>query len=451
PTTSPTNRPVVITGLGPLCSIADSADSFWNSLCAGSSSITPIETFDASGFSCPIAGQVTAKVRDWVPKSYRKATKVMARDTELAVIAAKIAADDAGLLTSGSTEKEIESDTGFKINPARTGCQIGAGLIAADTAEMSRAVVTATDDTGTFNTKNWGTEDTGDSGMNNLPPLWLLKYLPNMPACHVTIIHGLCGPSNTIMGAEAGALLSIIESTRVIQRNAADLCLTGGAESRLNPLGLLRWDYAGRLANTNGQTNPNDILKPFDPESIGSIMGEAGGMLVVEEESHAQARNARPYARISGFGSTQSLNPVLPIFNEKPGTTDDALARAITIALSKANLNPEDIDAVLPLGIGQPTLDTREANALRDSLGQHAQSVPIVTLTASLGNTLSAHAGIMTAAGALMLRNQMLPANATNLSNSGTFPQNTSTSLNHILICTSSLAGQCGALVLSKI
>jgi len=443
------NRSVVITGLGPLCSISDSVDAFWESLCAGSSSITPIETFDASGFSCPIAGQVTAKVRDWVPKSYRKATKVMARDTELAVIAAKLAADDAGLLTSGSDE----SDTGFRINPARTGCQIGAGLIAADTAEMSRAVVTATDDTGTFSTQSWGTEDSGDSGMNNLPPLWLLKYLPNMPACHVTIIHGLCGPSNTIMGAEAGALLSIIESTRVIQRDSADICLTGGAESRLNPLGLLRWDYAGRLANLkdNPDIDTTDILKPFDPNSVGSIMGEAGGMLVVEEEAHANERNASPYARISGFGSTQSLNPVLPIFNEEPSTTDDALSRAVTIALSKANLDPEDIDAVLPLGIGHPSLDTREANALCDSLGLHAESVPIVTLTKNLGNTLSAHAGIMTAAGALMLRNQMLPTNATNLSNSRDFPQNTTTPLNHILICTSSLAGQCGALVLSKI
>jgi len=443
------NRSVVITGLGPLCSIADSPDAFWDSLCSGSSSITPIETFDASGFSCPIAGQVTAKVRDWVPKSYRKATKVMARDTELAVIAAKIAADDAGLLTTGSDE----SDTGFKINPARTGCQIGAGLIAADTAEMSRAVITATDDSGTFSTKNWGTESDGDSGMNNLPPLWLLKYLPNMPACHVTIIHGLCGPSNTIMGAEAGALLSIIESTRVIQRDSADICLTGGAESRLNPLGLLRWDYAGRLANLkdNTKTDPADILMPFDPESLGSIMGEAGGMLVVEEESHAQSRNARPYARISGFGSTQSLNPVLPIFNEEPSTTDDALAQAVTIALSKANLNPEDIDAVLPLGIGHQLLDTREANALRDSLGSHAESVPLVTLTNRLGNTLSAHAGMMTAAAALMLLNQTLPANTINLSNSGTFTKNTPTPLNHILICTSSLAGQCGALVLSKI
>ncbi|MFK7759918.1 MAG: beta-ketoacyl synthase [Phycisphaerales bacterium] len=446
------NRSVVITGLGPLCSIADSPDAFWNALNQGESSITPIEFFDASGFSCPFAGQVSAKVRDWVPKSYRKATKVMARDTELAVIAAKIASDDAGLLTSGSEE----TDTGFQINPLRTGCQIGAGLIAADTAEMSRAVVTATDDSNTFSTKQWGTETDGASGMNNLPPLWLLKYLPNMLACHVTIIHGLQGPSNTIMGAEAGALLSIIESARVIKRNNADLCLTGGAESRLNPLGLLRWDYAGRLADLrdaqiDAQT---EIVKPFDPTSLGSVMGEGGGMLVVEEEAHAQARSAEPYARITGFGSTQSLDPVLPIFNSEPSNTDEALTRAINIAIKQSGITPDQISAILPLGIGQPTLDKREHNALLASFGQSLASTPLLNLCNRFGNTLSAHGGLMTAAGAFMLKYQRFVPGMIKLQDNGTSifqdPEVQNTSLDHILICTSSLAGQCSALVLSK-
>ncbi len=450
------NRSVVITGLGPLCSIADSPESFWNSLRAGTRAITPIDSFDASGFTCPLAGQVDAKVRQWVPKSYRKATKVMARDTELAVIAAKIAADDAGLLTNGSEE----SDEGFKINPTRTGCQIGAGLIAADTAEMSRAVVTSTDESGKFCTQNWGTQEPGQSGMNNLPPLWLLNYLPNMPACHVTIIHSLCGPSNTIMGAEAGALLSIIESTRVIQRDSADMCLTGGAESRLNPLGLLRWDYAGRLANLKDtpDLDPTQILKPFDPGSLGSVMGEAGGMLVVEEESHAQARNARPYARISGYASTQSLNPILPIFDQTPSspptppkTPHDALANAITLALKKANLDPSAIDAILPLGIAQPQLDDAEQASIIQALGQSAQNTPIVTLSDRIGNTLSAHGGLMTASAALMLHHQQIPANSFTLASTSQRCSKMDTKLNHVLICTSSLAGQCAALVLSKV
>lgn len=443
---NPSPRSVVITGLGPICSIADSPDSFWNALIEGKSSITPIESFDASGFASPLAGQVSAKVRDWVPKSYRKATKVMARDTELGVIAAKIAANDAGLLTSGSEEDE----SGFQINQSRTGCQIGAGLIAADTAEMSRAVVTATDSSGSFNTKEWGTENDANAGMNNLPPLWLLKYLPNMPACHVTIIHGLQGPSNTIMGAEAGALLSIIESTRVIRRNAADMCLTGGAESRINPLGLLRWDYAGRLASTDKTTDPSQILKPFDPTSQGSMMGEAGGMLVVEEESHAKDRGANIYARIAGYATTQSLNPTLPIFDEDPAE-DESLSRAIDIAIAQAGIAPDDIDAVLPLGIGDANLDAREASAIRRSLGDYSGTVPIVTLTERTGNTLSAHAGLMTAAGALILKNQTLPSNSRTLQGSRAEIQEGSQSLEHVLICTSSLAGQCGALVLSKI
>ncbi|MBO6514599.1 MAG: hypothetical protein JJ974_11600 [Phycisphaerales bacterium] len=440
------HRSVVITGLGTICSIADSPDTFWESLCDGTTSISAIESFDASGFTSQLAGQVSAKVRDWVPKSYRKATKVMARDTELGVIAAKIASDHAGLLTSGSDE----GDTGFQINPARTGCQIGAGLIAADTAEMSRAVVTATDSSGAFNTKEWGTEDDGQAGMNNLPPLWLLKYLPNMPACHVTIIHGLQGPSNTIMGAEAGALLSIIESTRVIRRNAADMCLTGGAESRINPLGLLRWDYAGRLAESVADADPSEIIKPFDPSSQGSIMGEAGGMLVVEEETHANKRGATAYARITGYATTQSINPTLPIFDEDPAD-DEALSRAIDIAIAQAGLSPQDINAVLPLGIGDANLDAREAGAIRRSLGDHAETVPLVTLTERIGNTLSAHAGLMTATGALILHHQHLPALTRTLNNSGVYTPDKNTPIQHILICTSSLAGQCSALVLSKI
>ncbi len=315
---------------------------------------------------------------------------------------------------------------------------------------MSRAVVTATDSSGAFNTKEWGTEDAGQAGMNNLPPLWLLKYLPNMPACHVTIIHGLQGPSNTIMGAEAGALLSIIESTRVIRRNAADMCLTGGAESRINPLGLLRWDYAGRLAETGPDADPSQILKPFDPASKGSIMGEAGGMLVVEKENHARARDATAFARITGYATTQSINPTLPIFEADPAD-DEALSRAIDIAIAQAGLTPDDIDVVLPLGIGDPELDTREAGAIRRSLGSSAETVPIVTLTERIGNTLSAHAGLMTAAGALILHHQHLPANTRTLANSGVYTPEKSQPIQHILICTSSLAGQCGALVLSHI
>src|SRR5690606_32200745 len=174
--------------------------------------------------------------KDYVPKSYRKAVKVMARDIELAVAAAKCAVEDARLVTRGALPDGSSEGTTYPAS--RMGCQIGAGLIAAETDELTAALATAAttaaDGRPTLDLKAWGDAEGGQGAMNNLQPLWLLKYLPNMLACHVTIIHGAEGPSNTITCAEASGLLSIGESVRVIQRGDADLCFSGGAEAPIN-------------------------------------------------------------------------------------------------------------------------------------------------------------------------------------------------------------------------
>lgn len=434
----------VITGIGPVCAIGVGPEAFWESLQVNAHAIQPIESFDASGFRVRAAGEVRGiKIRDYVPKSYRKATKVMARDTELAVIAAKVAADDAGLSTRGSEE----SDAGFQIVPARVGCQIGAGLIAAETEELARAVVTAEGEDGQFSMTKWGTEGDGASGMNNLPPLWLLKYLPNMLACHVTIIHGLEGPSNTIMGAEASALLSIGESARVIERGSADMCFTGGAESRINPLGLVRWDYAGRLAPVDSEDDPKAICKPYDHESTGGLLGEAGGMLVIESETHASNRGAIPYARIIGFGAAQTPRPYIPASSELRGhdQIEGGLSASMTLAMREANKSPEDIDAVFALGLGQSTLDDMELGAIREALGNPDSLPPIITLAHRTGNTLAAHAGLLTAAGALCLKHKEIPESSIVIGE-----RRADRPIKTAIICSPSLGGQSGALVLES-
>lgn len=434
----------VITGLGPVCAIANTPDAFWDALRSDAFGISPIDSFDASGFRTQIAGQVRdVNIRDFVPKSYRKATKVMARDTELAVIAAKVAAEDAGLKTRGSED----DDEGFTINPARTGCQIGAGLIAAETEELSRAVATAQDSDGNFSLRSWGTVGEGEAGMNNLPPLWLLKYLPNMLACHVTIIHGLEGPSNTVMGAEASALLSIGESARVIERGSADMCFTGGAESRINQLGLIRWDYAGRLAHAHRDANPQELCKPFHAESQGGLLGEGGGMLVIERAEHAANRGARAYAKITGFAAAQTPRPYIPATESmrEHDEIDRGLAASITNALRDAGRTPEDLDAVFCLGLGQVVLDQMELGALRQSLGDSADSIPIVSIAHRTGNTMAAHAGLLTACASLCIQNGEIPPNI--VVRSGDQPI---LKPNIVLVCTPSLGGQAAAMILEK-
>lgn len=438
------DRRVVITGLGVVSGFGVGMDALWQALCEGRSCVGPISRFDAAGFATRLAAQVPAAVsaKDFVPKSYRKATKVMARDSELAVAAAKTAVEDARLVTRGS-EGEGAAPT---YAPARLGCQIGAGLIAAETEEMSAAMATAVGDDGRFSLRKWGGE--GGQGMEALTPLWLLKYLPNMLACHVTIIHGAEGPSNTITCAEASALLSIGESMRVIQRGAADACFSGGCESRLNVMGLLRWSLAGLLAPTGDEADGSRIVRPFDPAATGGLLGEGGGILMLEEDGLARARGARVLARLAGFGGGQS-DP-----DYRDGGRDEGYRFAIENALEDAGVRAEQIDAIVPMASAAPRLDAAEAGALRAVFGDRLARIPMVTLTPNIGNCTAGMGGLQAAAAARCLFEQKLPARLHAGSPAAGLDAGPcaarSANLNCILVCTGSLGGQNAAAVLVR-
>ena len=228
-------RGVVITGLGVVSPGGLGIEELFEGVLAGRRAVKHIDLFDAASFPCRIGGQLDGfSAGKYVPKTYRKAVKVMARDIEIAVAAAGLAVRDAGITSIGIDAENADVDS------TRLGCNVGAGLICVDLNELGSAINTAVTD-GKFDYQAWGRE-----GMNNLTPLWLLKYLPNMLACHVGIIHGAKGPSNTITCGEASGLLAVGEATRTIARGAADVVIAGGAESKLNPMGLLRQSLLGR-------------------------------------------------------------------------------------------------------------------------------------------------------------------------------------------------------------
>ena len=264
-------RRVCITGIGPVTSFGTGIEPLWHAMCEGRSAVREITRFDPSGFECRAAAAMADdayEIRRVVPRGHRKATKVMCRDTELAVVAADLAVRDAGMVSAGTDPEAVPT-----IDSQRFGCQIGAGLIAADVSELASALAPSKDTTGGVDLEHWG-----DPGMQNLTPLWMLKYLPNMPACHVSIVHNCQGPSNTITCCESSSALSVGEAMRVISRNDADACLSGGAENKLNPLAYMRQELAGRLALTNGQ-DPSCILRPFDQDAPGTLLGEGGGLV----------------------------------------------------------------------------------------------------------------------------------------------------------------------------
>jgi 3-oxoacyl-[acyl-carrier-protein] synthase II len=440
------SRRVVITGLGSVCALGVGAEALRQGLAAGKSGLRPTTRLDASGFRSRLFGEIPEpfNARDYVPKHYRKAVKVMARDIEIAVAAAKLAVQDAGLTTRGTTDDG--SDAGGTYRPERMGCQIGAGLIAAETEEMTIAMATARDESGAFSLRKWGGE--GGQGMEALTPLWLLKYLPNMLACHVTIIHGCEGPSNTITCAEASGLLSLGESMRVIERGAADLCFSGGAESKLNCMGILRMDLAGRLAPTGDATDGAAFVRPYDAEARGGILGEGGGILILEAEETARARSARVYAEVAGFGAGHSL----PDYDDREA--DEGYRNAILNALDDAQLKPDQIDAVFPLGASIPSLDAAEAGALRAIFGSRLASIPLVTIGAQVGNCTAGAAALQAVAATAFIAEQSLPARlhagrpGPGLDAAAAPARKAN--LNYVLVCSGALGGQNAAMVLKR-
>lgn len=391
-------RRVVVTGLGPVTPIGVGATDFWNALLAPRSGLRRIRAFEPARFDSHVGGEIDGlNIGDGVPKSYRKASKIMARDIILAVIAAYQATRDAGLITKCHVERgEAPAPN---VDSTRFGANIGAGLICADLPELAEALNGAARD-GEFSLARWGVE-----GMNNLTPLWLLKFLPNMLACHVTIVHDAQGPSNTITCAEASSHLAIGEGFRTIERGTADVCICGGAESKLNPMALLRQSLGQRLTHAND--TPEQACRPFGAARDGTAVSEGGGLVILEELEHARRRNARIYAELVGFGaSNDALKPAHP---SRPCPDGSGAALAMTKALRDAGLDAAQLDLVGAFAAGLPAHDAAEATAIRTVLGARVAQVPVLAIKGALGNNGAGSGAIDFIATVLALQHNTVP------------------------------------------
>ena len=394
------DRRVVITGLGPVSPLGSGAANFWNALLEGRSAVRPLKAFDATHFDSQIGGEIDQlKLGEYVPKSYRKAEKIMARDIVLAVAAAHFAAIDAGLRTKCLIDRgDVTGER--NLDSTRFGVNIGAGLICADLPELAGALFSATDE-GRFTLAKWG-----QVGMNNLTPLWLLKFLPNMLACHVTIVHDAQGPSNTVTCSEASSHLAIGEAFRTIARGVEDVCLCGGAESKANPMALLRQSLGKRLSRAN--EIPEAACKPFAANRDGSVISEGGGLVVLEELSHALARGARIYAEVVGFGASHDVT--LPSQPSSPTPEGRGLALAGRKALRDAKITADQVDLIGSFACGTREHDQSEANAIQSLLGPRSASVPVLNIKGGLGNNGAGSGALDFIATVLALHNNTVPA-----------------------------------------
>jgi 3-oxoacyl-[acyl-carrier-protein] synthase II len=373
------SRRAVITGIGVLSPIGQSTASFWEALCSGRSGIRPITAFDAGRLPVRIAGEIPDfDARKYVDKKDRKSLRMMARAIQLAVAAAQLALDD------GAVDKG-------KLDPTRFGCEFGASMIATELDELGEASrLSANCQPGAVDLEKWGAE-----GIPTIPPLWMLKYLPNMLACHVSILHDARGPNNTITENDVAGLLALGEAYRIIQRDQADFFLVGGAESRINPLSLVRQCLFEPLSRRNDL--PEKACRPFDRRRDGLVIGEGGGVLVLEELEHARRRGAKIYAELVGYGAA---------FDR--ARSGAGLARAVQAALKQAGVGPEEIDHVNAHGLSTIAADVMEARGLGQVFGDGR--VPVFAPKSYFGNLGAGASTTELAASLLALEHGLVPA-----------------------------------------
>jgi 3-oxoacyl-[acyl-carrier-protein] synthase II len=429
---------VAITGLGVVTPAGIGIEELWKGLLEGRSGLRTIAGFDASAFPCSVGGElVDFSARNYMPRDYRKAIKVMARDIQIAVAAADMAFRDSGIITKGIDPAHTNIDS------SRLACNIGAGLLCSDLNELGTAVSTAVVN-GKFDMKAWGT-----TGMGNLTPLWLLKYLPNMLSCHVTIIHQCKGPSNTITCSDASGHLAVGEATRLIARGGADAAVAGGAESKLNPMGLLREQLLGRL-NTQSNADPARACRPFDVSHAGAVIGEGGGLVILENLERAVARKAAIHAEVVGAGAACD-----PAGYEVTIPNAGRLDLAVRKAMADAGIQPADVDLIVAHGTGVPAEDELEARAWQEVMGADLARIPAVSLTGATGSMAAGGGGVAIAVGAKALREQTVPPTVNweksfagcglNLA-----PEARKQAIRHVVIGAFSIGGQSGACVLRR-
>jgi 3-oxoacyl-[acyl-carrier-protein] synthase II len=357
--------------------LGNSKESLWDALSGGRSGVGPLTVLPPGSLPVSFAGEARefqGKIDDFGPlgkeqkKSIRKGLKVMCRECQMAVAAAQKALTDAGLAFG-------------QYDPARTGVNFGSDYMLTLPGEFTEGIRQCLSAEGGFEYSRWAPE-----GMPKMSPLWLLKYLPNMPASHIAIYNDLRGPNNSLTHREAASNLAVAEAYQTILRDQADIILAGATGTRLHPLKAVHVLQQEEVASGNG--DPTRASRPFDRDRSGMVLGEGAGTVVLEELASAQARGATIYAEVVGGASSSVADRNLV------ARRDQAMANALRAALRNGRIAPEELGHLHGHGLSTRTTDVEEARAINRVFGDWAKSLPVVAAKGHFGN-LGAGSGVV--------------------------------------------------------
>jgi 3-oxoacyl-[acyl-carrier-protein] synthase II len=367
---------VVITGIGVACPLGIGREAVEQSLAARRAGFRRLDDLSTTG----LRGKVAGIVPDFDPALYvrpRKSLKVMARDSQLTLAAADLVRTDA----------RLSADS---VDPDRIGVIFGADVIRNPLNEVAEPFRGCFEE-GEYDFARWG-----EGGMRVVFPLSMLKLLPNMPACHVSISQDARGPNNTVCLREASGLAALGEARRVVERGWADVMLAGGASSRLNAYDLARFELGEEVSACD---DPDAACRPFDSGRDGQVLGEAAAILTLERADFAARRGATVLAEIRGWGSAGEPVAV------GASITGRSVRAAVEAALADARLKPGDVGFVSAHGIATRAGDAAEAQALNAVLPGR----PVFAPKSYFGNLGGACGIVETAIAALALARGSLP------------------------------------------
>lgn len=343
---------VVVTGMGVVTPIGNNVESFWNSLKEKKVGIGQITCFDTTDYKVKLA----AEVKNFDARDYMdvKTSKRMERFSQFAVAAAKEALEDAGI----SIEKE---------DPYRVGVCVGSGIGSLQAMEREHKRLL-------------------EKGPGRINPLLVPMMIGNMAAGNVAIQFGLKGKCFNVVTACATGTHSIGEAFRSIQYGEADVMVAGGTEASISPLGVAGFTALTALSTSD---NPARASIPFDKERNGFVMGEGSGIVVLESLEHAQARGARIYGELAGYGATCDAFHIT-----SPAEDGSGAAMAMEMAMKDGGVKPEDIDYINAHGTSTHHNDLFETKAIKSALGDYAYKVHINSTKSMVGHLLGAAGGV---------------------------------------------------------
>ena len=356
--------------------LGSTKEALWEALSQRRSGVTLLSG-PPSGLPVRFGGearQFTGEIDDFGPldkeqkKAIRKGLKVMCRECQMGVAAAQWALADAGLKLGS-------------VDPDRTGISFGADYMLSVPEEFSAGIMHCLDEHGQFQFARWGAE-----GLTQMSPLWLLKYLPNMPASHLAIYNDCRGPNNSITLREAAANAALGEAYQIILRGSAEIMLVGATGTRLHPMKTIHALQQEEVHPDDG--DPATASRPFDRDRRGMVLGEGSGALVIEELAAAEARGATIYGEVMSAASSSVVG--LRLVAQR----DRAMRNVLEFVLQGAKAKPDDIGHLHAHGLSTQTCDADEAWAIQQVFATRSKPLPVTAAKSYFGN-LGAGSGMV--------------------------------------------------------